>query len=86
MEHVLVVVSGPLMIHVLQIPAAVNKDDRRAAFLITGGLVHTRRDLDAVARGDHHDGGVLPGVLRELGRGRGSEPLEILPGTVLLYV
>src|ERR1035441_10540406 len=53
MEHVLAVVSGPLMIRVLQIPAAVNKDDRRTALLIVGGLIHTRRDLAAVARRDH---------------------------------
>src|ERR1039458_7488308 len=86
MEQVLVVVSGPLMIHVLQIAAAVNEDDRRAALLIIGGLKHVGRDLGAVARGDHHNGRILPGVLRELGRGRGGEPLEILLGAVLLYV
>ena len=70
----------------MQIPAAVNEDDRRAALLIIGGLVDTRRDLGAVARGDHHDGRVLPGVLRELGGGRSGEPLEILPGAVLLNI
>src|ERR1035441_7556477 len=86
MEHVLVVISRPLMVHVLQIPAAVYENDRRAALLIMGGLVHTRRDLDAIARGNHHDGWILPGVLRELGGGRSGEAAEILPRTVLLYV
>ncbi len=57
------------MIHVLQIAAAVNEDNGWATFPVIGGLEYTRRDLDAVARGDHHDGRILPGVLGKLGGG-----------------
>ena len=74
------------MIHVLQIAGAVDEDDCRAALAVIGGLEHTRGDLDAVARGDHDDGRILPRVLGELGGGRGGEALEVLVGSVLLDV
>ena len=57
------------MIHVLKIAAAVNEDDRRAALAIISWFEETRRDLDGVPRGNHHDGRILPGVLGELGGG-----------------
>src|SRR5690606_3311214 len=84
-EHVLAVVAGPALVHVVQVAGAVDEDDGAAVRLRAevARPVDAGRDLHAVARVEPDDVRVDPAERAPLLGGRGGDAAQLGAGAVV---